>query len=122
MWSDYDHDLATRNWQHPTIKDHATGQALMILYANVLADNHDGLVTRGEPVLYPVAKLGPGADLQTAEVVDCADFSRVQKIVVATNTPQAAGPGGWHLVDANLVLKDGLWKVSALAMGTAGSC
>jgi hypothetical protein len=120
MWSDYADDLTSHNWQHPTVTAYATGNALLLLEANILFDVHNGLVTKGRPALYPVAK--PGPKPSTAEVVDCVDFSGVWKYVEATNALKESAPGGWHLVDATMVLQNDRWKVTELAMGTVGSC
>ena len=122
MWTDYGHDLTSHNWQHPTVAAYATGQALLLLEANILSDNHDGVVTEGAPTLYPVVKTVPGVGPSTAEVVDCANFSAVWKYGATTHTRVEKHPDGWHLIDANLMLREGRWKVSTLAMGAVGSC
>lgn len=51
MWGDYGRDLTSHNWQHPSVAAYATNQALLLLEANILDDNHDGLITRGTPAL-----------------------------------------------------------------------
>lgn len=123
MWSDYEKDSSTANWQNPVSANHATGEALQDLENTLAVDGHHGWVGKGAAVLHPVVKSLPSAvSPTTAEVVDCADLSHFLRYVAATGALQDPNPGGWHLVDAEMVLKDGAWKVSTLAIGQVGSC
>lgn len=122
MWSDYSKDLLTANWQNPVSANHATGQALLSLKNQLTEDSHHGWIGKGDPVLHPVVKsLTPGPPA-SAEVADCADFSRALTYVAATGALKDSTPGGWYLVDAGLTITDGVWKVSTLAMGQLNSC
>jgi len=123
MWSDYQKDLSTANWQNPVSVNHATGEALQDLENTLAVDGHYGWVGKGAPVLNPVIKTmsGTGA-AATAEVVDCADLSHFLRYVAATGALKDSTPGGRHLIDAELVMKGGVWKVSTLATGQVGSC
>ena len=123
MWSDYEKDALTSNWQNPVSANHATGQALLTISNTLAVNGHHGWIVKGMPVLRPVVRaLAPVSNPNTAEVVSCDDLSHFLKYVAATGALQDSTPGGWHLVQAGLVLKDGVWKVSTLAMGQAGSC
>ncbi|WP_194924890.1 hypothetical protein [Catenulispora pinisilvae] len=123
MWSDYETDALTSNWQNPVSANHATGQALLTISNTLAVNGHHGWIVKGMPVLHPAVKsLAPTSNPSTADVVDCDDLSHFLKYVAATGALQDSTPGGWHLVQAGLVLKDGVWKVSTLAMGQAGSC
>jgi len=122
MWSDYTTDLLTANWQNPISVRHATGEALLTIENALAVDGHHGWVGKGSPVPHPTVKSLTVGPSETAEVVDCIDLSRALLYVAATGKLKDATPGGWHLVDAELVVKDGVWKVSTLAMGKAGSC
>jgi hypothetical protein len=44
------------------------------------------------------------------------------KYVATTGALKDSVPGGTHLVQAQLVLKNGTWKVSDITMGQSGSC
>lgn len=122
MWSDYSTDLLTANWQNPISANHATGQALQTIENALAVDRHHGWIGKGSPVPHPVVKSLTMVPPESAEVVDCVDLSRALLYVAATGKLKDSTPGGWHLVDAGLVMKDGEWKVSTLAMGKAGSC
>lgn len=122
MWSDYSTDLLTANWQNPISANHATGQALQTIENALAVDGHHGWIGKGSPVPHPVVKSVTMGSPESAEVVDCVDLSRALLYVAATGKLKDSTPGGWHLVDAGLAMKDGGWKVSTLAMGKAGSC
>ena len=123
MWSDYEKDALTSNWQNPVSADHATGEALLTISNTLAVNGHHGWIVKGTPVLHPVVRtLAPTSNPSTADVVSCDDLSHFLKYVAATGALQDSTPGGWHLIQASLVLKDGVWKVSTLAMGQAGSC
>lgn len=123
MWSDYEKDALTSNWQNPVSANHTTGEALLTISNTLAVNGHHGWIVKGMPVLHPVVRtLAPTSHPTTAEVVSCDDLSHFLKYVAATGAPQDSTPGGWHLVQAGLVFKDGVWKVSTLAMGQAGSC
>lgn len=123
MWSDYEKDSLTSNWQNPVSADHATGQALLTISNTLAVNGHHGWIVKGTPVLHPVVRtLTPTVNPDAAEVVDCDDLSHFLKYVATTGALQDSTLGGWHLVQAGLVLKGGAWKVSTLSMGQAGSC
>ena len=123
MWSDYEKDELTANWEHPTVVNHATSKALLSLDENLAADHHFGWIGKGHAVLHPaVASMTPSVDPTSASVVDCADLANFLKYIAATGALKDSVPGGTHLVQAQMVLKDGAWKVSDITMGQSGSC
>lgn len=122
MWSDYSTDLLTANWQNPISANHATGQALQAIENALAVDGHHGWIGKGAPDPHPVVKSLTMSPPASAEVVDCVDLTRALLYVAATGKLKDSTPGSWYLVDAGLVMKDGEWKVSTLAMGKAGSC
>lgn len=123
MWTDLEKDALTSNWQKPTIVHHATGSALLELDESLAADNHLGLVGKGHAVLHPmVVSLTPEQNPTSASVADCADLRNFLKYVASTGAPQYNTPGATHFVTATLLNKSGVWKVSELAIGSAGSC
>lgn len=123
MWSDYEKDELTANWEHPTVVNHATSKALLSLDENLATDHHFGWVGKGHAVLHPaVASMTPSVEPTSASVVDCADLANFLKYVAATGALKDSTPGGTHLVQAQMVLKDGAWKVSDITMGQSGSC
>ena len=123
IWSDYEKDELTANWEHPTVVNHATSKALLSLDENLAADHHFGWIGKGHAVLHPaVASMTPSVDPTSASVVDCADLANFLKYIAATGALKDSVPGGTHLVQAQMVLKDGAWKVSDITMGQSGSC
>jgi hypothetical protein len=58
----------------------------------------------------------------SAEVLDCIDLSQALLYVAKTGALKDSTPGGRHLIDAGLVMRDGVWKVSTMAAGRVGSC
>lgn len=123
MWSDYEKDELTANWEHPTVVHHATSKALLSLDENLAADHHFGWIGKGHAVLHPaVTSMTPSIDPTSARVIDCADLANFLKYVAATGALRDAVPGGTHLVQAQMVFKDGAWKVSDITMGQSGSC
>lgn len=123
MWTDLEKDALTSNWQNPTIVHHATGKALLELDESLAADNHRGLVGKGHAVLHPmVVDMTPAQNPTSASIADCADFRNFLKYVVSTGEPEYNTPGAMHFVQATLLNKNGTWKVSELAIGSAGSC
>lgn len=123
MWSDYEKDELTANWEHPTVVNHATGKALLSLDVNLAADHHSGWIGKGHAVLHPgVTSMTPSVDPTSASVIDCADLGNFLKYVAATGALKDSIPGGTHFVQAQMVLKDGVWKVSDITMGQSGSC
>jgi hypothetical protein len=123
MWSDYEKDASTANWQNPTVVSHSTGKALLLLDENLAVDSHHGWIGKGHAVLHPeIDTLTPASNPVTASVSDCADLGNFLVYVATTGALKDNVPGGRHLVQASLVKKDGLWKVSELATGPTGSC
>jgi hypothetical protein len=123
MWSDYQQDLATANWQNPLSVKHATGKALLVLENTLALDGHHGWIGKGTPELEPIIKtLTDHGTSSTAEIVDCADLTHFLLYVASTGALQDSTPGGRHLIDATLIVEDGVWKVSTFATGVVGSC
>lgn len=123
MWSDYEKDELTANWEHPTVVNHATSKALLSLDENLAADHHFGWIGKGHALLHPaVVFMAPNVGPTSASVIDCADLTNFLKYIVATGALKDSIPGGTHLVQAQMVFKGGVWKVSDITMGQSGSC
>ncbi|MBS2545352.1 hypothetical protein KGQ19_00570 [Catenulispora sp. NL8] len=123
MWSDYEKDELTANWEHPTVVNHATSKALLSLDESLAADHHFGWIGKGHAMLHPaVVSMTPSTYPTAASVMDCADLTNFLKYVAATGALKDSAPGGTHLVQAQMTFKDGVWKVSDITMGQPGSC
>lgn len=124
MWQDFAEAGLTSDWQSPELGRHATGIALTNLSRGLYADNYNGLVTRGEPVLDPrVASVEPVDDPTTVRVADCGDSSNWLKYRADTGARADDNPGGRRMITAVVELQaDGSWKVSDYAVRDLGSC
>ncbi|MGQ0575502.1 MAG: hypothetical protein ACT4RN_15045 [Pseudonocardia sp.] len=124
MWQDFAEAGLTSDWQSPELGRHATGIALTNLSRGLYADNYNGLVTRGEPVLDPrVTSVEPVDDPTTVRVADCGDSSNWLKYRDDTGARADDNPGGRRMITAVVELQvDGSWKVSDYAVRDLGSC
>ncbi len=124
MWQDFAEAGLTSDWQSPELGRHATGIALTNLSRGLYADNYNGLVTRGEPVLDPrVTSVEPVDDPTTVRVADCGDSSNWLKYRADTGARADDNPGGRRMITAVVELQaDRSWKVSDYAVRDLGSC
>lgn len=124
MWQDFVEAGATSDWQSPALGQHATGIALTNLSRGLYADDYNGLVTRGEPVLDPrVTSVEPADGPTTVRVADCGDSSNWLKYRADSGTRANDGPGGRRMITAVVERQsDGSWKVSDYAVRDLGSC
>lgn len=124
MWQDFVEAGMTSDWQSSSLGRHATGIALTNLSRGLYADNYNGLVTRGEPILDPrVTSVEPVDDPTTVRVADCGDSSNWLKYRADTGVLASDGPGGRSMITAVVERQsDGSWKVSDYAVRDPGSC
>ena len=124
MWQDFVQAGATSDWQSPLLGQHATGIALTNLSRSLYADNYNGLVTKGEPILNPeVTSVEPPEDPIEVRITDCGDSAGSLKYRVADDEPVGEGPGGRSLISAVVDKQsDGSWKVSDYAVREPGTC
>ena len=102
----------------PDLARYGTGEALHTL-RNILATYRaQGLRTRGEAVFHATVE-SVGSD--TTRVRDCLD-TRGTSVYRPSGEPYADAPGGLRLVLADVVLVDGVWKVTLLDIRAIGSC
>jgi hypothetical protein len=127
MWAAY--GVAGRppaaNPDHPGLDQHATGEALTMLTDLLASFREDGLViAEGSEVVHSpdVVELSPESAPTRARIEDCADSSG-SVLVRADGEPFDDEPGGRRLIFADVEDEgEGVWKVSALAIGRVGSC
>ena len=122
MWADLVTAAETSDFQSPLLAQHATGDALTLLVQGLAWDQLHDIVTRGVTAHRPaVASLSPASDPTQAIVTDCFDDRRW--IEYTTDGKRAKNtPGGRRSTTANLVKKDGTWKVSELTVKAVGTC
>jgi hypothetical protein len=122
MWRDVEVADRTANYNDPHLKDHLTG-ATLTMWINVLRkENSEGEIATGTVRWKPHAvSASPAANPTQVILQDCSSDAswllRHRDGSLIDNTP-----GGDHLVKAAVVLANGTWKVSELAVGGVGTC
>ena len=124
MWRDFVEAGMMSDWQSPALGRHATGIALTNLSRGLYADDYNGLVTRGAPVLDPrVTSVEPPDDPTTVRVADCGDSSNWLKYRADSGARANDSPGGRRMITAVVERQsDGSWKVSDYAVRDLGTC
>lgn len=122
MWADLVTAARTSDYQSPLLPQHASGSALTIFVQGLARDQLAGIVTKGKPVLDPrVTSLTPSVDPTHATVADCFDDTHWVEYKVTGGLAKNA-PGGRRATTADLVMKDGVWKVTQITIGNTGTC
>jgi len=122
MWADMVIASRTSNYQSPLLPQHASGDALSLLIQGLAKDQQEGVVAKGQPILHPqVTSLTPVGTPTQATISDCLNDSRWLEYN-ANGSLQNKVPGGLHATTAIVIDVDGVWKVSELALQTAGTC
>ena len=122
MWADLVTAARTSDYQSPLLSQHASGNALTIFVQGLARDQLAGIVTKGQPVLDPrVTSLTPSVDPTHATVADCFDDTHWVEYKVTGGLANNA-PGGRRATTADLVMKDGVWKVTQITIGETGTC
>jgi hypothetical protein len=122
MWADMVAVSATGSYRDPRLGRHASGQAYSLLYRGVYALQRSGLVTKGEPLLHPVALSStPSADTGQFTIQDCFDDTHWLNYKL-DGQRQDDTPGGHERVNAVAIKKSGSWKVDRLAVQNPGTC
>lgn len=114
----------TSDWDSPTLKQHAVGDALSAISRALYADHLNGLVSKGKPKNYPkVTKVDPPANPTTVMISDCGDSSHWLRYRKDTGELADDKPGGRRDITAEVKKqKDGSWKVTRFAVWEVGSC
>jgi hypothetical protein len=122
MWADLVIAAETSDFQSPLLAQHATGDALTLLVQGLARDRLHDIVTRGVTAHHPaVTSLSPASDPTHAVVTDC--FDDRHWIEYTTDGKRAKNtPGGRRSTTAELIRKDGTWKVSELTIAATGTC
>jgi hypothetical protein len=122
MWQAYVAAARTADYQAPSLDHYAAGAALSVLTNGLYQEHQQGVVTLGQPAFDPavtVVNASGGVDAQ-ADVTDCADSSRW--LNYRSGKLVAGQPRGRRRIIARLQPFDGVWKVTYLNVGKAGTC
>jgi hypothetical protein len=122
MWQAYVVASRTADYQAPSLDHYAAGAALSVLTHGLYQNHQQGIVTRGQPTFDPAVKMvrASGGDTAEAEVTDCADSSRW--LDYRSGKPVGGQPQGRRRIIAQLQPLNGVWKVTYLNVGKAGTC
>lgn len=122
MWRAFVAASATADYQSPSLAHYAVGGALSVLTHGLYANYQNGIVTRGQPSFHPAVTItSPSSGPAQAEVTDCADSSHVTDFY-RSGKAVSESPQGRRRIIAQLQLFDGVWKVTYLNVGRAGTC
>ncbi|WP_419995064.1 hypothetical protein [Streptomyces boninensis] len=114
----------TGSWKSPELAKYATGEALSVISRGLYANRKNGLVSKGEPKLYPkVASVKPARDPATVIVKDCGDSTNWRQYRKKDGKLADDKPGGRRDIEAEVKKQpDGSWKVTEFALWELGSC
>ena len=117
-WTAFGQALAAANAYYPALAATMMNPQLQKVRANLLGDQHAGVVGRGTFTLHPKIM---SLTATTATVLDCA-YSTSELVYANTGKPvPPVTPPENDGVNATLSLNDGTWKVSQQVV-TDGSC
>ncbi|MBV9143683.1 MAG: hypothetical protein JO115_22660 [Pseudonocardiales bacterium] len=122
MWQDMAAAATTSDWQSPRIRQHATGDALLVISKSLYTDHLNGVVTKGAPTDSPMASSvdSPSAPI-TVMISDCGDSSNWLKYRNGQLFDDT--PGGRRSITAEVKKQPGgSWKVTRFAVESLGSC
>lgn len=122
MWADMVVAARTADYQAPILADHASGNALALLVHGLAVNRQEGIVTRGQPTMDPqVVSVSPPANPTQVDIVDCFNDANWLNYKVSGGL-QNNVPGGRHHTTATVTDTAGVWKVTELQVGAAGTC
>ena len=110
FWDAYLQAADPMNPEHPALAQHATGKELEQLQRSFLALASAGEVIRGTLDLAPRVVSVTGT---SARITDC--YLDNTGVYDAGGTRKDAASGVRHLIDVELVLEGGRWKVARIA-------
>lgn len=122
MWKAYVVAARTADYQAPSLNHYAAGAALSVLTNGLYQEHQQDVVTLGQPAFDPAvtAVAASGRDAAQADVTDCADSSRWLNYHSGKLVP--GQPQGRRRIIARPQPFDGIWKVTYLNVGKAGTC
>jgi hypothetical protein len=122
MWQDMVEAGKTADYSSPRLADHATSQALQLLYQGLLAAHQQNLVIKGEPHFAPtVTGVTPASSPVAVSITDCMDDTRWLNYT-RDGRLQNNNPGGKHHTTATVGLLNGRWMVTRLQVAGIGTC
>lgn len=122
MWADMVEAGKTANYQSARLADHATSQALQVLYQGLLDAHNKKLVIKGQPTFSPsVTGVTPAVNPVAVTLSDCVDGTNWLNYT-ADGSLQDDTPGGKHRTTATVGRLNGRWLVTHLTVAGVGTC
>ncbi|MEO3810774.1 hypothetical protein ABGB17_17370 [Sphaerisporangium sp. B11E5] len=123
MWQDFASAARTADWNAAELRDHATGDALLILRHGLWLAHRNGEVIKGQPVLDPrITSLVPMPSPTKAKITDCVDDTDFRLRGKSSKPGKEDWPAGRHKTTAELSLRKDAWYVTAFVLREAGTC
>ncbi|MBW4717374.1 hypothetical protein KZQ38_09370 [Saccharothrix sp. SC076] len=124
MWQAYADAGTTSDWRSAALGKFAVGEALTSLTQGLHAAYEQGVVSRGQPNLAPVATTAEPAEAPTTVVVrDCGDSTNWTRHRADNGERAADDPTGRRRIEALVTRQsDRSWKVSRFVVREIGSC
>ncbi|MCX5206888.1 hypothetical protein OG897_36495 [Streptomyces sp. NBC_00237] len=117
MWVDAAEASRTSDAKHPQLDDHAQGDALGLLRDMMEEAKADGATSRGGVRVAPSVVKSQSAEV---ELLDCVDGTQWKQVKAGGSSD--ALEGAHYRAEATVAQGAGVWKVSKLYWGEAGSC
>jgi hypothetical protein len=123
MWQTVQADASGGSYNILGLSAYVTGKPLQLFSENLANWHAEGAVIRGEMVMSPsVAGETPAAAPTAVQITDHFDDSHALLYYSATGALVNDKPGGCHLVHAAVTDMRGVWRVTSLDIGAAGTC
>ncbi len=117
MWVDAVEASRTSDAKHPQLDDHAEGDALNLLRDMMDEAKADGATSRGGVRVAPSVVTSRAAEVQ---LLDCVDGTKWEQVKAGGSSDALAG--AHYRAEATVAQRAGVWKVSKLYWGEAGTC
>lgn len=119
MWADITAASHTSDYQAADLTDHMTGAALHTVVANMAANDKQGIVATGAPVLHPsVISASP----TVVELRDCVSDIDWLQVWATSHKPVNDVPGGYRYSTSTVTDENGTWKVTQIDTRADGTC
>lgn len=123
MWRTVQSDASGGSYNILGLSAYVTGKPLQLFSENLANWHAEGAVIRGEMVMNPtVVGETPTAAPTAVQITDHFDDSHALLYYSATGALVNDKPGGCHLVHAMVTDMRGVWRVTSLDIGAAGTC
>jgi hypothetical protein len=123
MWTTSEDDARGGTYNILELSAYVTGKPLQLFSQNLATWHAEGAVIKGDIATSPtITSEAPSTSPTTVQITDRFDDSKALLYYSATGALVNDKPGGCHLVHATVTDMSGVWRVTSLEIGSAGSC